>query len=146
MASLNQCNFIGNLGTDPDIKYSASGAAITNISIACSESWKDKQSGEKVEKTEWVRVVFFGRMAEVAGEYLRKGSQVFVSGKMQTDKFTDQNGVEKYSTKVVAREMKMLSSKAGQSPQQGGFRNPANQSGVGVNTKDSGSGDGDIPF
>ena len=102
MASLNRVLLIGNLGRDPEVRFSQDGKKIVNMSVACSESWKDKNSGEKREKTEWVRVVIFNdRMADVAEKYLKKGSQVYLEGKMQTRRWTDQSGVEKYTTEVV---------------------------------------------
>ena len=108
MKGINKVIIVGNLGADPDVKYTASGSAIANISVATTESWKDKQSGEKQEKTEWHRVVFFNRLAEIVGEYLAKGSQVYVEGKLQTRKWTDKDGVDRYTTEVVAQEMQML--------------------------------------
>src|SRR3972149_5791681 len=102
MASLNRCTFIGNLGADPETRYMPSGEAVTNIRIACSEKWKDKASGEMKEHTEWVRISFFGRLAEVAGEYLKKGSQVYVEGQMRTRKWQDKEGQDRYSTEIRA--------------------------------------------
>jgi single-strand DNA-binding protein len=112
MASLNRCTFIGNLGRDPDIKVMPNGDTVTNISIACTDSWKDKQTGEKREATEWVRVVFFRKLAEIAGQYLKKGSSVYIEGKMVTRKWTDKDGTERYATEIVADEMKMLGGRA----------------------------------
>ena len=120
---VNKVILVGNLGKDPEVKYTASGAAITNVTIATSESWNDKQTGEKQEKTEWHRVVFFRRLAEIAGEYLRKGSQVYIEGKLQTRKWQDQNGQDRYTTEIVANEMQMLGSRGDESaarPPQGG--------------------------
>lgn len=111
MSSLNQCNFIGRLGADPDTRYAASGVAVTNISIACSEQWTDKESGERKERTEWIRITAFGKLAEIIAEYLVKGGQVYVSGRMQTDKYEDKEGIERYSTKIIADKMVMLGSK-----------------------------------
>ena len=105
---INKVILVGNLGNDPEVRYSANGAAIANISIATSESWKDKNTGEQQERTEWHRVVMFNRLGEIAGEYLRKGSQVYIEGKLQTRKWQDQNGQDRYSTEVVASEMQML--------------------------------------
>lgn len=102
---VNKVIIVGNLGNDPEVKYSASGSAIANLSVATSEQWKDKQTGEKKEHTEWHRIVIFGKLAEVAGEYLRKGSQVYVEGKLRTRKWTDQSGVEKYTTEIVLQPM-----------------------------------------
>lgn len=116
---LNQCNFIGRLGQDPEVRYTQDQKAIANISIGCSEKWKDK-SGQQQERTEWVRCSAFGKLAEIMGEYLRKGSLVYVSGKMQTRKWQDQQGQDRYTTEIVISEMKMLSSNQnnGQQPQQ----------------------------
>lgn len=105
---INKVILVGNLGNDPETRYTQSGAAITTISIATSESWTDKQTGQKQERTEWHKVTFFGRLAEVAGEYLKKGRQVYVEGSLRTDKYTDKQGVERYSTGVIANELQML--------------------------------------
>ena len=110
---INKVILVGNLGNDPDMKYANSGSAIARLSIATSEQWNDKNTGDKQERTEWHRVVFFGRLAEIAGEYLRKGSQVYIEGSLRTDKYTDTNGVEKYSTDIVGREMQMLGGRSG---------------------------------
>ncbi|MBV1960437.1 MAG: single-stranded DNA-binding protein [Immundisolibacteraceae bacterium] len=110
---INKVILVGNLGKDPEIRYSASGAAIANITIATSDSWKDKQTGEKQERTEWHRVVFFNRLAEVVGEYLKKGSQVYVEGRLQTRKWQDKEGQDRYTTEIVASEMQMLGSRGG---------------------------------
>ena len=126
---LNQCNFIGRLGQDVEIRYMPDGKAAANISIGCSEKWKDKQTGEQKERTEWVRGSAFGKLAEIMGEYLRKGSLVYISGKMQTRKWQDQTGQDRYSTEIVINEMKMLGSKSdnqGQQ-QQGGYQQPQQQ-------------------
>ena len=124
MASINKVILVGNLGQDPEVKYMPSGGAVTNLSIATTDTWKDKSTGEKRENTEWHRVVFFNRLAEIAGEYLRKGSQVYIEGNLRTRSWED-NGIKKYSTEIVAREMQMLGSRAGGSSdfsqqQQGG--------------------------
>lgn len=108
MASFQQVIITGHLGGDPEVRYSGSGLAIANFSIATSEQWTDKQSGEKQERTEWHRIVFFGRAAEVAGEYLKKGAQAMVIGKLRTEKYTDKDGIERYTTKVYGDELKML--------------------------------------
>jgi single-strand DNA-binding protein len=112
MASVNKVILIGNLGRDPETRYMPDGGAITNISIATTEVWKDKQ-GEKQEKTEWHRVAFFGKLAEIAGEYLKKGSQVYVEGRLQTRKWQDKDGQDKYTTEIVANAMQMLGSRQG---------------------------------
>lgn len=110
---VNKAIILGSLGQDPDIRYTAGGAAVANISIATNEQWKDKESGEMQERTEWHRVVFFGRLAEIVGEYLRKGSQVYVEGRIQTRKWQDKEGQDRYTTEIVASEMQMLGSKSG---------------------------------
>ena len=107
MASVNKVILLGNLGRDPETRYTTGGDAVTNLNIATSEQWKDK-SGEKQERTEWHRVVLFGRQAEVAGEYLKKGRSVYIEGRLQTRKYTDKDGVEKYSTEVVADRMQLI--------------------------------------
>ena len=108
MASVNKVIIIGNLGRDPEVRYTATGAAICNVAIATSRSWKDKTSGERQEETEWHRVVFFDRLAEIAGEYLKKGKSVYVEGRLKTRKWTDKDGAEKYTTEIIAAEMTML--------------------------------------
>lgn len=113
MASVNKVILIGNLGRDPEVRYTQDGAAICNITIATSSSWKDKSTGEKKEETEWHRVTFFGRLAEIAGEYLKKGKSVYVEGRLKTSKYTDKSGVEKYSTDVIADQMQMLGGREG---------------------------------
>lgn len=111
MASLNKAMVIGHLGADPEVRHTTSGDQVTNIRVACTEKWRDKASGENRESTEWVNVTFYRKLAEIAGQYLRKGSQVYVEGRLKTDKYTDKNGVEKYTTKVEASELKMLGSR-----------------------------------
>jgi single-strand DNA-binding protein len=105
---VNKVILIGNLGADPETRYTASGSALCTIRLATSESWKDKQTGEQQERTEWHRVKFFGRLAEIAGEYLKKGRQVYIEGSIRTDKYTDKEGIERYSTDIIANEMQML--------------------------------------
>ncbi len=139
---VNKVIIVGTLGNDPEVKYSASGSAIANLSVATSEQWKDKQTGEKKEQTEWHRVVIFGKLAEVAGEYLRKGSQVYIEGQLRTRKWTDSNGVDRYTTEIVIPQMggvmQMLGGKrddsgqqqrqqSGQQPQGGWGTNPQQQ-------------------
>ena len=119
MASINKVMLIGNLGKDPEIRYMPSGDAIANLTLATTENWKDK-AGEKQEKTEWHRVSMFGRLAEIAGEYLKKGSSVYIEGKLQTRKWQDKDGIEKYSTEVVAETMQMLGSRQGMGGGDGG--------------------------
>ena len=124
MASVNKVIIVGNLGKDPETRYAPSGDAVTNIVVATTETWKDKTSGEKREATEWHRVVFFGKLAEIAGQYLKKGSQVYLEGKLKTRKWQDKDGQDRYTTEINADEMKMLGSKGdgqqqeGQRPQQ----------------------------
>ena len=110
---INKVILVGNLGRDPEVKYMPSGSAVTNITVATSESWKDKQTGEQQERTEWHRVVFFNRLAEIAGEYLRKGSQVYIEGSLRTRKWQGQDGQDRYTTEIVANEMQMLGGKDG---------------------------------
>jgi len=138
MSDLNQCQFIGRLGKDPETRYLPDGKAVTGIVIACGEKWKDK-NGEQQENTEWVNCTAFGRLAEIISEYLNKGSQVYVSGKMKTDKYTDKSGVEKYSTKVIINQMQMLGSRS-DSQQQPAPQPPAPRQGAGDPFDD------DIPF
>ena len=113
MASVNKVIVVGNLGRDPETRYMPDGAAITNVSVATSFQWTDKASGEKKEETEWHRVMFRGRLAEIAGEYLKKGSQVYVEGRLRTRKWQDKEGHDRYTTEVVADTMQMLGSRAG---------------------------------
>jgi single-strand DNA-binding protein len=113
MASVNKVILIGNLGRDPETRYTADGAAITNITIATSDRWKDKASGEMKEATEWHRVAFFGRLAEIAGEYLKKGRPVYVEGRLRTRKWQDKDGQDRYTTEIVAENMQMLGSREG---------------------------------
>lgn len=130
MSGINKVIILGRVGQDPEIRYAANGSAIANISVATSEKWKDKNTGEQKEETEWHRVVLFGKLAEIAGEYLRKGSQVYFEGKNKTRKWTDQQGVERYSTEIVVDvngRMELISSgnsgnnQQTQSQQQGGY-------------------------
>ena len=113
MASVNKVTLIGNLGRDPEVRYAPSGSAICNVAIATSRSWKDKTSGERQEETEWHRVVFYDRLAEIAGEYLKKGKSVYIEGRLKTRKWTDKDGVEKYTTEIIAQEMTMLGGREG---------------------------------
>jgi single-strand DNA-binding protein len=113
MASINKVIIVGNLGRDPETRYMPSGDAMTNIAVATTDKWKDKTSGEQKEATEWHRVAFFGKLAEIAGQYLKKGSQVYVEGRLRTRKWTDKDGVEKYTTEIIAETMQMLGSRQG---------------------------------
>ena len=109
---INKVILVGNLGQDPDCRYSSAGEAVTTINVATSESWKDKQTGHMKDRTEWHKVIFFGRLAEIASEYLRKGSKVYIEGRLQTRKWQDQSGQDRYTTEIVAKEMQMLDSRA----------------------------------
>ena len=113
MASVNKVIIVGNLGRDPEVRYNPNGGAWCTVSIATSRNWKDKTSGEKVEETEWHRVVFNDRLAEIAGEYLKKGRSVYVEGRLKTRKWTDKDGAEKYTTEIIAQDMQMLGSREG---------------------------------
>ena len=117
---INKVILVGNLGNDPDVKYTQSGTTITTISVATTEAWKDKQSGQQQERTEWHRVKFFGRLAEIAGEYLKKGRQVYIEGSLRTDKYTGKDGVERYTTDIIASEMQMLGGGGGEGGSRGG--------------------------
>ena len=110
---VNKVIVVGNLGSDPDTRYVPSGSAVTNLSIATSESWKDKQTGEQKERTEWHKVAMFGRLAEIAAEYLRKGSQVYIEGKLRTRKWRDKEGKDRWTTEIIADEMQMLGGRSG---------------------------------
>jgi single-strand DNA-binding protein len=130
---INKVILVGNLGGDPETRYTANGAAITNITVATSESWRDKQTGETQERTEWHRVVFFNRLAEIAGEYLRKGRQVYIEGSLRTRKWQGQDGQDRWTTEIVANEMQMLGNRGDDAGSRtssgGGFRDqrPAQQ-------------------
>ena len=146
---VNKAIIVGNLGRDPEVRYSASGNAIANVTVATTDSWKDRQSGKRQERTEWHRVVFFNRLAEIVAEYLKKGSQVFIEGRIQTRKWEDKDGNERWTTEIVANEMQMLGSRGGGGLQGG----PADDSGAAPAPGGGGSSgfsdsefDDDIPF
>ena len=141
MSGINKVIIIGNLGNDPEIKYAASGDAIANITVATSETWNDKNSGEKKEKTEWHRVVAYRRLAEIIGEYLAKGSKVYIDGKLQTRKWQDKDGNDRWTTEIVAGQMQMLDSKKQDKPDSGGFRKQEEQA-----PRQNEFDDDDIPF
>lgn len=122
---INKVILVGNLGRDPEMRYTPNGSAVANLAIATSESWKDKQTGENQERTEWHRVVMFSRLGEIAGEYLKKGSKVYIEGKLQTNKWQDKEGNDRYTTEIIANEMQMLDSRGGGS---GGGDNSYDQS------------------
>ncbi|MFV8818486.1 single-stranded DNA-binding protein [Haliea sp. E17] len=128
---VNKVILVGNLGADPETRYMPSGGAVTNVNLATSETWKDKQTGQPQERTEWHRVVFFNRLAEIAGEYLRKGSKVYVEGSLRTRKWQGQDGQDRYTTEIVANEMQMLDSRGGQGgggAYEGGFNQDSGDS------------------
>jgi len=141
MASVNKAIIVGNLGKDPEVRYTPGGDAMCNITVATSESWKDKATGEKKELTEWHRISFFGKLAEICGQYLKKGSQVYVEGSIRTRKWTDKEGQERYTTEIRGDEMKMLGSRSGGSDQgdYGYDQRPAGNAGG------SGGGGGNAP-
>jgi single-strand DNA-binding protein len=130
MASVNKVIIVGNLGRDPEVRYTPNGSAVCNVSVATTRSWKNKESGDKSEETEWHRVVFYDKLAEIAGEYLKKGRSVYVEGRLKTRKWQDKDGVEKYTTEIVATDMQMLGSREGmgggaQSEDGGGYERAA---------------------
>jgi len=148
---INKVILIGNIGKDPEVKYMPNGNAVANITVATSESWKDKNTGEQVDKTEWHRVVFFRRLAEIVGEYLHKGSKVYIEGKLQTRKWQNKDGVDMYTTEIVAHEMQMLDGKPAtkDDPAQhaSGNRNQPNPTyGGSVGQQPDPDFDQDIPF
>jgi len=153
---VNKVILVGNLGRDPEVRYSPNGQAVANVTLATSESWKDKTSGEKQERTEWHRVVFFGRLAEIAGEYLKKGAQIYVEGRLQTRKWQDKDGHDRYTTEIVANDMQMLGSRGGAGVPSDNFNQdqpPAAENGAPAakkagskNTAVAGDFDDDIPF
>jgi len=127
---INKCILIGNLGADPDVRQTQGGSSVATLSVATSEAWKDKQTGEQKEKTEWHRVVAFNRLAEIMGEYLKKGSKVYIEGKLQTRKWQDQSGADRYTTEIVTNEMQMLDSQGSGRPAQSQSQ-PAQPNGAG---------------
>lgn len=142
---VNKVILVGNLGKDPEVRYTPSGLAVANITVATSESWKDKQSGETQERTEWHRVVFYQRLAEIVGEYLRKGSKIFVEGKLRTSKWQDKTtGQDRYTTEIIADNMQMLDSKGSGNSADTSYEKPV----AAAATADAGSSDfdDDIPF
>lgn len=145
---INKVILIGNLGKDPEVRYTPNGLAVANLTLATSESWKDKQSGENVERTEWHRVVMYQRLAEIAGEYLRKGSKVYVEGRLQTRKWQDKTtGQDRYTTEIVANEMQMLDSKgAGGAAEGASYEKPATAAAAGNAAPALETFDDDIPF
>jgi len=146
---VNKVILIGNLGKDPEVRHMPSGGSVANVTIATTEGWKDKQTGEQQEKTEWHRVVFFGRLSEIVGEYLKKGSKVYIEGRLQTKKWQDNNGNDRYTTEIVANDLQMLDSRGGGSTD---FNKPDNNAGASAAPAQSKSAppveqfDDDIPF
>ena len=145
---VNKVTLIGNLGADPEVRYTANGSAVANIRLATAESWRDRESGENQERTEWHRVVFFSRLAEIVGEYLKKGSQVYIEGRLQTRKWQDRDGNDRYTTEIVANEMQMLGGRGGggggfDAPSQSSSSAPAQKS---TNEPPMDDFDDDIPF
>ncbi len=150
---VNKVILVGNLGQDPEVKYMPNGNAVANISVATSETWKDKNTGDNQERTEWHRVVMFRRLGEIAGEYLKKGSKVYIEGKLQTRKWQDQNGQDRYTTEIVADQMQMLDSRGGGMGDSAGFsQKPAAAQPAGNNAPSAAQTsspefvDDDIPF
>ena len=143
-SGINKVILVGNLGQDPEVKYTAGGAAVTTLSLATSESWKDKVTGSDQEKTEWHRVVLWQRLAEIAGEYLKKGSKVYIEGQLQTRKW-EQDGQTRYTTEVVGRDMQFLDSRSSSSSESSSY-DDINQDMSSQNLPDSGITDDDIPF
>ena len=137
---INKVIIVGTLGKDPEVRYSQSGSALTSISLATNEKWKDK-NGETQERTEWHRIKFFGKLAEIAGEYLKKGGQVYIEGSLRTDKYTDKQGVEKYSTDIIANEMQMLGGApgGGERAERSGGERPQRAAGGSGGDRDSGA-------
>ena len=144
-SGINKVILVGNLGQDPEVKYTAGGAAVTTLSLATSESWKDKDTGQDQEKTEWHRVVLWRRLAEIAGEYLKKGSKVYIEGQLQTRKW-EQDGQTRYTTEVVGRDMQFLDSRGNTSSDSSSLYEDVNQDMGSQNLPDSGITDDDIPF
>jgi single-strand DNA-binding protein len=144
---VNKVILVGNLGKDPEVRYMPSGSAAANVALATSESWKDKQTGEQKERTEWHNIVFFGRLAEIAGEYLKKGSQIYVEGSLRTRKWQDKNGNDRYTTEIVANEMQMLGSRGGGGGGGGGGYQQESESAPASSSSGAGMDfDDDIPF
>ena len=143
---INKVILVGNLGADPEVKYLPSGEAVANLSIATSEGWKDKQTGELKEKTEWHRVELWRRLAEIAGQYLKKGSKVYIEGSIRTDKWQDQNGQDRYTTKIAGRELQMLDARGGAPDSGPAMSAPASAPAAQPQAAASADLDDDIPF
>jgi len=150
---VNKVTLIGNLGADPEVRYTGNGSAVANIRLATAESWRDKESGEQQERTEWHRIVFFSRLAEIVGEYLKKGSQVYIEGRLQTRKWQDRDGNDRYTTEIVANDMQMLGGRGGSSDSGGSEYSPAASAAPAVSAPTAAASeppmddfDDDIPF
>ncbi|MCH7502215.1 MAG: single-stranded DNA-binding protein [Proteobacteria bacterium] len=143
---INKVIIVGNLGQDPETRYMPSGSAVTNFTVATNESWKDKQTGEQKDRTEWHRIAMFGRLAEVAAEYLRKGSQVYIEGKLRTRKWQDRDGKDRYTTEIIADEMQMLGGRGGGSAPMSSDSEPANVPAGAPPPPPADDFDDDIPF
>ena len=143
---INKVILVGNVGQDPEVRYMPSGGAVANISIATSESWKDKQSGEQVDRTEWHKVVFFNRLGEIAGEYLKRGAKVYVEGSLRTRKWQDKDGQDRYTTEIVGSEMQMLDRKGDDFMNQSQDNKSQHQSSANQSTNAAQVSDDDIPF
>lgn len=146
MASVNKVILIGNLGRDPELRYAASGSAICNITMATSRQWKDRNTGERQEETEWHRVVLYDRLAEIAGEYLKKGSSCYIEGRLRTRKWMDKEGLDRYTTEIIAESMKMLNGRNDQTAAQRPAHQPANRQSVSHQPAGPDDMDDDIPF
>ena len=153
MASVNKVTIIGNLGRDPENRYLPSGEQVTSIAVATTDRWRDKATGDMKEQTEWHRISFFGKLAEIAGQYLKKGSQVYIEGRIRTNKYTDRDGVERYQTQIIADTMQMLGSKHNGSTQPVGTKQPAQRNSYAEakqtgrrNNPPANDPDDDIPF
>lgn len=142
---INKVIIVGNLGADPEVRYSPSGAAVTKIRVATTDQWRDKQTGERQERTEWHRVTMFGKLGEIAGEYLKKGRQVYIEGRLQTNKWQDREGIDRFTTEIIARDMEMLGGGAGGG---GGSSDSGSQTTASQPAKESVAEefDDDIPF
>ena len=143
---VNKVILVGNLGRDPEVRYMPSGNAVANVTLATTESWKDKQTGEKQERTEWHNVVFYSRLAEIAGEYLKKGSQVYVEGSLRTRKWQDKNGNDRYTTEIIASEMQMLGGRSGSTGYAGDAKPPMAEQSASSAGSAPPDFDDDIPF
>jgi single-strand DNA-binding protein len=144
---VNKVILIGNIGKDPEVRYTPNGVAVANLTLATSESWKDKQTGENVERTEWHRVIFFQRLAEIAGEYLRKGSKIYVEGRLQTRKWQDKTtGQDRYTTEIVGDNLQMLDSKGSNSNSENAYEKPSTMSNAPEAAPALDGFDDDIPF